>query len=179
MPTSRQRTRLHRLPLILAPLLSLLVTGCAVLYRGTTQSVPFDSNPQGVEVFLDGEFLGMTPLTVELARGGSHALRVRLGEQEREVIVTNSIDDAGGGLIALDVAPGETLAVTAALTPLDPDNPFFGLQQNALLVLIGIGVATAALPLGLDVGTGAIHELSPGEVRIDFQAPSEVAATSP
>jgi hypothetical protein len=57
------------LPVVLSA--ALVVSGCATIVHGTTQPVPFSSNPEGAEVFIDGSARGVTPTTVELPRSSS------------------------------------------------------------------------------------------------------------
>jgi PEGA domain len=58
---------------ILSVLLSagLLVSGCATIVHGTSQEIPFSSNPEGAEVFVNGSARGVTPTTVSLPRSSS------------------------------------------------------------------------------------------------------------
>lgn len=50
--------------------LSLLVfgTSCATLLTGTQQRVSIDSNPQGADIIIDGQKLGVTPSKVKVDR---------------------------------------------------------------------------------------------------------------
>jgi hypothetical protein len=51
-----------------------------------TGSLVVNSNPDGVDVFIDGKKRGMTPLTLELP-AGDHKLELTLGEQTRAIPV--------------------------------------------------------------------------------------------
>jgi hypothetical protein len=59
------------LPLSL--LFALFLIGC----RHTTQEVPITSVPPGAEVYIDDQFRGMTPLTLELETADSRRLELR------------------------------------------------------------------------------------------------------
>ncbi|WP_375578881.1 PEGA domain-containing protein [Marivirga tractuosa] len=48
--------------------LLLLFTSCATLFTGTKQKVSIDSDPQGAEVIIDGQKLGVTPTKVKVDR---------------------------------------------------------------------------------------------------------------
>ncbi|MGM0580477.1 MAG: PEGA domain-containing protein [Bacteroidota bacterium] len=46
----------------------LFITSCATLLTGRKQKVSIDSNPQGAEVIIDGQKLGVTPAKVKVDR---------------------------------------------------------------------------------------------------------------
>jgi hypothetical protein len=49
----------------------LIVSGCATIVHGTSQAIPFSSNPEGAEVLVNGSARGVTPTTVTLPRSSS------------------------------------------------------------------------------------------------------------
>jgi len=49
----------------------LLTSGCATIVHGTSQAIPFSSDPEGAEVFVNGSARGVTPTTVTLPRSWS------------------------------------------------------------------------------------------------------------
>jgi hypothetical protein len=51
-------------------ILGLLVmsTSCATLFTGTKQKVAIDSNPQGAEIIINGQQMGVTPATIKVDR---------------------------------------------------------------------------------------------------------------
>ena len=144
------------LTLILIPSL-ILLSSCAVLTHGTNQMIPVASAPQGADVYVDGKYMGITPTTVELSRASVHTITLKLGDLERDVLITNVPE---GGSIALDVAPAPCEAEACVLKAL-------GLTISIPLFLAGM------TPIIVDAATGAWHELSPGEVFVDFEQPAE------
>lgn len=52
--------------------LSLQLTSCATIINGTTQKIPLDSYPQGANVSVDGNYMGITPTVVEVKRKHDH-----------------------------------------------------------------------------------------------------------
>ena len=48
--------------------ISLLLSGCATLFTGTTQRVTIDSTPPGAAIVIDGKYIGTTPAKVRLDR---------------------------------------------------------------------------------------------------------------
>ena len=64
------------IPTIALGCLSLGSTGCAFLFKGSSQSVAFDSDPQGADVNNNGNYLGPTPSTAEIHRTGISNIKV-------------------------------------------------------------------------------------------------------
>ncbi len=50
--------------------------GCATIMNGPSQDVGFASCPSGAKVTVDGDSLGITPLTVSLARKDTHLVKI-------------------------------------------------------------------------------------------------------
>jgi PEGA domain len=153
------------LTLILIPSLVLL-SSCAVIYNGSEQLIPVGSSPQGAEVFVDGELTGTTPLELELARASSHTILLRLGELEREVIITNTLN---GGMVALDVVPGAIMVTLTILGATACGHSTFCDFQPAMPYFLGATLLIGGAPIVVDAATGAWYELSPGEVFVDFE----------
>lgn len=62
-----------------------VVSGCATVASGTTQSISISSNVEGAELFLDGERIGTTPYTGEVAKG-KNTLRVEAAGYRTETV---------------------------------------------------------------------------------------------
>jgi hypothetical protein len=155
---------------LLISLLTLLLSSCATIFNGTQQLVPFSSQPQGAEVWIDGEFKGTTPVEVNLQlRQKQHEVVLKLGDLEQSVIIERTgISGTGTVGLVIDVLPGGALAVMGIAADLScGQGHFCGLGTLAAVV----GVGFVALPLGLDLATGAPFELEPGEVFVDFEWP--------
>lgn len=91
-----------------------LTTGCATLVGGgSTQDVSFTSTPPGARVLLDGEEIGMTPVTSTLERKRAVFVQLELdGYETREIAITRSVNGwvwgnlLLGGLIGLAIDYG-------------------------------------------------------------------------
>ncbi|MGJ3234831.1 PEGA domain-containing protein [Marivirga sp.] len=46
----------------------MISTSCATLFTGTRQNVSIDSNPQGADIIIDGQNLGVTPAKIKVDR---------------------------------------------------------------------------------------------------------------
>lgn len=93
----------------------LLFSGCSTIVNGTTQSVSISSDPQGADVLVDGEFVGNTPVAVDLKRKHNHLVTVSLDGYETQQIAINKVMSGAvagnilaGGLIGwgIDAANG-------------------------------------------------------------------------
>lgn len=79
---------------------SLILTGCATVFKGGEQSVPINSNPQGAEIIIDGISYGTTPQIVRLEVQRSYDVTLRQGDQERTMTLRNRV---GTTWVVLDV----------------------------------------------------------------------------
>lgn len=148
---------------------ALLTSGCALVAKGTEQAIAVTSVPEGAEVFVDGEFQGLTPLTLALGVASDHEVILRYRGQERLIHLTSTLDPTW---IALDVVPGAALGTLIFLTapPCTSGGWFSGCWGRDLTQSLALGVAlgTTLPPLILDGATGAWHNLMPDEVFVDF-----------
>jgi len=96
-------------------------TQCATIIHGSKQSVSISSNPSKANVTIDGKEMGITPLTLKLARAEHHTVVINLaGYMPYETKLTRKVDGwiAGniifGGLIGLviDAAGGGMYKLT-------------------------------------------------------------------
>lgn len=78
-----------------------VVSGCATIASGTTQTISISSNVDGAELFLDGEQIGTTPYTGEVAKGKS-TLRVEAeGYRSETVSLSRSLEPVFWGNIII------------------------------------------------------------------------------
>ncbi len=79
-----------------------LSTGCiGTIFNGSSEEVTFNSSPSGANVYIDGAFVGLTPLSVDLDRGSSHTAKISLdGYQDESFRIKKS---ANGGIIIADI----------------------------------------------------------------------------
>ena len=162
---------------IMLVMLAIALSGCAALFAPPSQHVPIDSAPPGAEVFLDGTYVGTTPITLELERRSEHDLLLRLGGKQHSATLSSGIDAA---FVALDIAPGLVMAGVSALIfattpdprPRSPDtwapdlSPHF--RRGFAIVGITVGLGSAAINVAIDAGTGRWYHLTPGEVLVVF-----------
>ena len=91
------------------------LTACGALFNGGPANVAMNSNPAGAEIWIDGTNRGITPATLQLAKGKNHTITFRKAgfadtnyEITRQVSPTYVILDVLGGLlpIVVDAATG-------------------------------------------------------------------------
>lgn len=115
---------LERVPAMALTLtLVVVLTGCATIIQGTTQTVGLSSTPSGAQIYLNNMPLGTTPLMAELKRKDNHVLRIELeGYKPYEATFTRSVSGwvfgniVFGGIIGLAVD-----AISGGMYKLTPD----------------------------------------------------------
>lgn len=85
---------MKKLLLGVGALSALLLTGCASIVDGNSQSVSFASNPDGATVYLNGAAIGKTPMTMSAKRrGGPQPLRfTKEGHQDVEIQLISGVN---------------------------------------------------------------------------------------
>ena len=97
--------------LLTLPLLAALA-GCASLFNNKTPSVDIESNPTQAAVYVNGNYVGETPVSVDLSIRREHTITFRKdGYQDRSYQVFRSV---GFGWILLDLVGLVPIIVDAA-----------------------------------------------------------------
>ena len=148
--------------------LILLLSGCATLFSSQPQAVPVSSQPAGAEVFVNGELMGRTPVTLTLDARQGYEVTLRLGGEEKIVILKSEVDNL---YVALDVLPavglgGASLAFVASCS--GNEMGCLGFEFIGLAVGLGGGLLTTAVATVTDATTGAWYFLTPDEVIVVF-----------
>lgn len=102
----------------------LFMTGCATLFKGNTERVNMQASPVQADVYINGIFMGKTPLQLKLASKKEYAIEFRAeGYQPRVYHISNKV---GAGWVILDVilglVPVIVDAATGAWCKLDQNN---------------------------------------------------------
>lgn len=87
-----------------------MLTSCATIMHGTRQNIGIASNPTSANVWVDGSFVGTTPMIVNLTRKDNHFVHIELeGYQPFEAVFARQLSGwvfgnvVFGGLIGLAV----------------------------------------------------------------------------
>ncbi|MBB6099324.1 hypothetical protein HNR42_002762 [Deinobacterium chartae] len=99
------------------------LSSCATIIKGTEQTVPVASTPEGAEVLVNGVSYGRTPLQLRLKTNQSYTIVVRADGKER---IFNVVNRVGTLWVVLDVLTGLVPVVVDAATgawyELDPNS---------------------------------------------------------
>ncbi|MDO4695335.1 PEGA domain-containing protein [Porphyromonas sp.] len=99
----------------IALIFTLLFSSCATIFTGTTDTIRFNSDPQGATVYIDGVEICKTPCTYDVPRSlADKQLEVRLDGYEVKVLTlsrkfnTMTVLNIFNGLVgwAIDAATG-------------------------------------------------------------------------
>lgn len=75
--------------------------GCAAIFKGTSNTVDFSSDPSGAKVYINGAHTGTTPVSLKLESKRTYSIEFRKeGYEPRTYTITNHV---GAGWIILDV----------------------------------------------------------------------------
>lgn len=120
--------------LIIALSLLASMTSCATIMHGTRQSVGIASNPTDASVWVDRNFVGSTPIIVDMSRKDNHIVRLELeGYQPYEINFSRQLSGwvfgniVFGGFIGLAVD-----AVSGGIYMLTPDQVQAELRSNSM-----------------------------------------------
>ena len=111
---SRQSRYLASWNVALAFLAIAAVSGCATLFNDKTPSVDVASNPEGASVYVNGNYVGETPVSVDLSVRREHTITFRKdGYKEKTYQVSRSV---GIGWVILDILGGLAPLIVDAAT---------------------------------------------------------------
>jgi len=91
-----------------------LSSSCATLFKGTTEEVNFNSDPQKAEVYVNGTRIGITPIAIKLETKKTYTIEFKKeGFKTKTYTITNHV---GPGWILLDVLAGLVGVIVDAAT---------------------------------------------------------------
>lgn len=94
--------------------LLLFVSGCATLFKGTSEEVRFGSEPQKAEVWVNGVKIGETPISLKLE--SKKAYHIEFRKDGYKSATRNIANHIGAGWIILDVLAGLVPVIIDAAT---------------------------------------------------------------
>ena len=106
-----------------------LLSGCATVISGTNQTLTFNSEPEGAEVYLDGAMIGTTPVSVSVSKNEKDSFMVKKdGYKAVTQDVTTSFDEVALLNIFWDLST--TDMVSGAAFEYEPNSYFVKLSKD-------------------------------------------------
>jgi hypothetical protein len=90
------------------------LSGCATMLTSKQTDVSFSAQPDGASVYVNGNFMGKTPLQLKLEKNKDYLIEFREeGYQSKTVLLNKGL---GAGWIILDVVFGLVPVIVDAIT---------------------------------------------------------------
>ncbi len=94
--------------------LVMVISGCATLFGSSSEDVSMTSNPPSADVYVNGNYMGKTPLTLSLAKDKDYTVQFRKeGYEIRTEIINSSL---GVKWLVLDILGGFVPIIVDAVT---------------------------------------------------------------
>lgn len=91
-----------------------LCPSCATLFKGNSSKLDLSSDPQGADVYVNGNPMGKTPVKIKLESKGTYSLEFRKdGFATKTFNIQNHI---GAGWVILDILTGLLPVIVDAAT---------------------------------------------------------------
>ncbi len=98
--------------IVLVSVISLV--GCATLFKQKSRTVAFDSDPQGAEIYINGNRMGKTPMPMNLSNLKAVTVTFKKeGYDDKTYIINTKV---GGGWVVLDCLGGFIPVIIDAVT---------------------------------------------------------------
>lgn len=105
--------------------------GCATLFKQKQRIVPFDSDPQGADIYINGNRMGKTPMPIKLSNLKDVTVTFKKDGYEDKTYIINT--KVGGGWVVLDVLGGFIPVIIDAVT-----ENWYNLDANEVKVLLDV-----------------------------------------
>ncbi|MDT8324946.1 MAG: PEGA domain-containing protein [Bacteroidota bacterium] len=97
------------LSVALLVLVTVVLAGCAAIFKGSSEEVELTSDPQGAKIYLNNQYVGITPTYMNLKSGRTYHFEFRKdGYKTRPVYLGNSV---GAGWVILDILFGGIIGI--------------------------------------------------------------------
>lgn len=109
-----------------------ILSSCATIIAGSSKSVTFDSNPSGVELLMDGNSLGVTPLTIQITGKPNRMIVARKEGYEAQAIILSTKRNPWfwGNIMILGVVGSTTDVQSGAAFEYTPNSYFITLMPT-------------------------------------------------
>ena len=107
------------------------LVGCATLFKQKSRTVAFDSDPQGAEIYINGNRMGKTPLPMNLSNLKAVTVTFKKeGYDDKTYIINTKV---GGGWVVLDCLGGFIPVIIDAVT-----ENWYNLDTNEVKVMLDV-----------------------------------------
>ncbi len=90
------------------------LAGCATIFSGSSTNIPISSDPPEAKVYVNGTYMGRTPLVVNLAKDKDYVVQFKQDGYEIQTRLINS--KMGIGWLVLDLLSGGVPILVDAIT---------------------------------------------------------------
>jgi len=121
-------------------LISMILTGCATMFSGTSDEITFSTNADPVRVYIDGLNVGETPLKVAVEKKVGKGRVVRLekdGYKTEEFNLRNKFDTVAILDITSVITSGGIDVITGALMEYSPKQYHVEMLKDNQVALVG------------------------------------------
>lgn len=110
-------------------LTSILITSCAGVFKGTEQTLTFTSEPSGAEVMLDGQSVGVTPLSIKVKKNKYDTVMLKLAGHK---VVNRPLEKSYDAVALVNVIwdSSTTDLITGAAYEYSPNTYYFKLETE-------------------------------------------------
>lgn len=110
--------------LVLVVVFVFYFSSCAVIFKGNSSKVDTNSDPKGAQVFVNGNYMGDTPIRLKLESKRTYTIEFKKeGFKSKTYNITNHV---GAGWIVLDVLLTGLIGVVVDAAT----GAWYGLDQN-------------------------------------------------
>ena len=107
------------------------LVGCATLFKQKSRTVAFDSDPQGAEIYINGNRMGKTPMPMNLSNLKAVTVTFKKeGYDDKTYIINTKV---GGGWVVLDCLGGFIPVIIDAVT-----ENWYNLDTNEVKVMLDV-----------------------------------------
>lgn len=115
--------------LVFAAFLALSSSGCATVFKGSSQVITFNSEPQGAEVILDGISMGVTPVSLNLKKNRYKTVMIK---KEGFQVISQPIQTGYDAIALINVFwdCSTTDLITGNAYEYEPNSYYFNLRKS-------------------------------------------------
>jgi PEGA domain. len=141
-----------------------LLTGCATIMNGPNQKVGVISTPSDADVWVDHQYVGRSPIVLQLTRNQNHLIHVELaGFEPQDIVLSRKVS---GWVFGNIIIPGTIIGVaidayTGSIYRLTPDQVHANLENQQCIYTKRGDISSVSIVLKADPSWEQIGQLTP------------------